>query len=365
MYYVKKNPKVMEELLENDSSITSDDVVGLVHEINVECAMFSYEATHSVLEAYQASLEMSDSAEQAKKDVAAGNVTDAEFVEKPKEDDKPNDDKSKADEKPATQANAKAQEQAKKGIFQRIKSALQTIWNKIKELFQRFVNWIANKIESTDKFLDKVKDKKLGTVKIESHDFAGVFNRIRSVNEQGKKLFEVARKGFEDILDKGKKARPSKEILEAIAANRDEMNEYLSNINKSWFSSERYRFGDKANFPSVIKEGLLGEKKEREWKGEDLVKILKDNKDIRKTLEKLSFSTLDHIKLYSNYNSNANSLNATISGVFGVVGYEQFASFIMYASNKSAAMMAQTVLVAQSTIMELRAAINKCANASA
>ena len=197
MLYIKKNPEVMEELMEDMSSVTSDDVVGLAQEINMECAMYSFEATHSVLEAYEVSLEMSDGAEQAKRDVEAGNVTDAEVVDKPAADNKVN-------------------EKAKKGIFTRIKEALKSLWNKIKEMFQRFVNWITSKIESTDKFLEKFKDKKLGSAKIESHDFAEVFKRVKSVNEQGKKMFDAAKKGMEEILAKGKDAKADKEFIELV-----------------------------------------------------------------------------------------------------------------------------------------------------
>ena len=345
MLYIKKNPEVMEELMEDMSSVTSDDVVGLAQEINMECAMLAYEVNHSVLESYEISLEMSDGAEQAKRDVEAGNVTDAEIV-----------DGNKSDNKAAS--DNKVNEKAKKGIFERIKAALQSIWNKIKELFQRFINWIVSKIESTDKFLAKYKDKKLGSVKLETHDFAEVFKRIRSVNEQGKKLFEIAKKGLDEILAKGKKANASNELKQAFDESRDEFNAYIDAMNKSWSPSAKMVAGDQGNFPSVIKAGLLGEKKEREWKGEELIKILQDNKDIRKTLEKLNFSTLDNIKLLANYNKNASGL--TISFGFS---YERIASFIIYAANKSAAMMSQTVLVAQSIIMELRAAINKCADA--
>ena len=338
MLYIKKNPEVMEELMEDMSSVTSDDVVGLVQEINTECAMYSFEATHSVLEAYEVSLEMSDGAEQAKRDVEAGNVTDAEVVDKPAADNKVN-------------------EKAKKGILERVKIALQNIWNKIKELFQRFINWIVSKIESTDKFLEKYKGKKLGSAKIESHDFAEVFKRVRTVNDQGKKLFDIAKKGLDEILAKGKKATGSDELKAAIVDSHDELEEYCKHLKSSWITSARIVAGDQDNFPSVIKAGLLGEKKEREWKGEELIKILQDNKDIRKTLEKLNFSTLDNIKLLNNYVKNCSAIQSI------GFSYNLIANFIIYAANKSAAMMSQTVLVAQSTIMELRAAINKCADA--
>lgn len=338
MLYIKKNPEVMEDLMEDMSTVTSDDVVGLVQEINMECAMYSFEATHSVLEAYEVSLEMSDSAEQAKRDVEAGNVTDAEVVDKPAADNKVN-------------------EKAKKGVLERVKTALQNIWNKIKELFQRFINWIVSKIESTDKFLEKYKDKKLGSAKIESHDFAEVFKRVRAVNDQGKKLFDIAKKGLDEILAKGKKAVASDELKAAFAESHDEVEEYCKHLKSSWITSARIVAGDQDNFPSVIKAGLLGEKKEREWKGEELIKILQDNKDIRKTLEKLNFSTLDNIKLLNNYVKNCSAIRS-----FGFT-YNIIANFIIYAANKSAAMMSQTVLVAQATIMELRAAINKCADA--
>ena len=338
MLYIKKNPEVMEDLMEDMSTITSDDVVGLVQEINMECAMYSFEATHSVLEAYEVSLEMSDGAEQAKRDVEAGNVTDAEVVDKPAADNKVN-------------------EKAKKGILERVKTALQNIWNKIKELFQRFINWIVSKIESTDKFLEKYKGKKLGSAKIESHDFAEVFKRVRTVNDQGKKLFDIAKKGLDEILAKGKKATGSDELKAAIVDSHDELEEYCKHLKSSWITSARIVAGDQDNFPSVIKAGLLGEKKEREWKGEELIKILQDNKDIRKTLEKLNFSTLDNIKLLNNYVKNCSAIQSI------GFSYNLIANFIIYAANKSAAMMSQTVLVAQATIMELRSAINKCADA--
>lgn len=343
MLYIKKNPEVMEELMEDMSSVTSDDVVGLAQEINMECAMLTFEVNHSVLESYEASLEMSsDSFADAKNNIASGNVEDAEFREAGKDDAK-------------SAADNKVNEKAKKGILERVKTALQSIWNKIKELFQRFVNWIVSKIESTDKFLEKYKDKKLGSVKIESHDFAEVFKRVRTVNDQGKKLFDIAKKGLDEILAKGKKAIASDELKAALVDSHDEVEEYCKHLKSSWITSARIVAGDQDNFPSVIKAGLLGEKKEREWKGEELIKILQDNKDIRKTLEKLNFSTLDNIKLLNNYIKNCSAIQSI------GFSYNHIANFIIYAANKSAAMMSQTVLVAQSTIMELRAAINKCA----
>lgn len=351
MLYVKVNHDVMNDSTLLESNTTSTDVIGAAYEIDLECMDFAFDMGHIALEAYQESilLEMSDGAESAKKDVEAGNVTDAEFKPAPSNNDK-KDDKST---EPAKKEESKPSDSKDNmGIFARIKAFIKKVWEKIKELFRRFINWITGKIGSNEDFIKKFEGQKLGKIKKELPDYAESFKRVLESNNTAKKLYDAA-------------AKMNQYCKELVASNADEeaVNEMIIKL----MGDSRFMGSNAASFDAVVKERIdyiIADTKEREVDGTQLLNVLKQNKDIQ---TKLTNITKEYEKTLKEIDKKADGkwfeINTTTESGDGKKVVHYGALLCKKIATLSARLATGTITQSQKLIVGIRSAIQECAKA--
>ena len=314
MLYIKKHgEEVMEENLITDSKET--DVLEIAHEIEMECAMFSFEVTHSLVEAYEVEV-----------DKTAGVVTE--------------DDSAPAD----------------KSIWQKIKDFIGKIIAKIKELFTRFVNWLSTKILSNDKFLERFKGQKLGKIKAEAYDYEEGFKRVKVINSVAVEEFNVVKKAFNEIMATGKHT-DSDELKKILDESKKRCEEIAMKSGKpdDFNAVQKYSKDFHEGYFEGTKQFILTEKKERELDGNKLLKILEANKDIKNTLQKVSTTFIEQLKF-------------TMKAVDGLKEGNtdpEVRVYINYTINFNIKQCQATFQAAQILIASIRSHISACAKAAA
>ena len=323
MLYIKKakieEPVVTMEDFEEAGSSTWYDVRECAFDIELECARFEFENTHLLLEAYQATLEEDE-------------TTDAEFKEV--------DDGKDSSAKQSVESN--------KGFIEKVRGWIKKIWEKIKALTGKFINWITNKLGSNEKFISRFKNVKLGKIKKELPDFDASFKRINESDTLAKGLYKIASNMHEYAKDFVAQGDFDQNFVNAIA---------------NLISNRRLSTDTKVD--GVIKEildGQIVDKKEREVDGSQLLAIFERNKDISKSITNI---TKEYSKVLSSIDSKMNKY-------FGDIGFLQAnANTIKYdkvmvktLATISARVSTGTIKNAQILITGIRSAITACANNS-
>lgn len=355
MLYIKVNPDVVQKSTLLEYSTTSADVASAAYEIDMECMDFAFDMGHIALEAYQESIlmEMSDSAEAAKKDVEAGNVTDAEYKPAPANNDKKEDSTVKMSEPEKKEESKPSDSKENMGIFARIKAFIKKIWQRIKDLFHRFINWITGKIGSNEDFIKKFEGQKLGKIKKELPDYAESFKRVMESNTTAKKLYDAA-------------AKMNQYCKELVANNADEeaVNEMIIKL----MGDSRFMGSDANSFDAVVRERvdyIIADTKEREVDGNQLLNILKQNKDIQ---SKLTNITKEYEKTLKEIEKKADGkwfeINVHADRADGKKVIHYGSILCQKIATLSARLASGTITQSQKLIVGIRSAIQECAKAA-
>ena len=281
----------------------SVDLESMAHEIEMECAIYKFENMHTAVESYHAVME----------EEAAGG------------DDKGRFDKFK--EKVGA-------------VKDRFLKFLKSIWQRIKDMFNRVIYWVTTKISSNKSFAEKMGKENLGKVKVK-YDYKTSFENMSKAQDNLTSLGDQYMKVMSS--DYGKSASRD---ARNDSDKADEINERLLN-----HYNDVVGIGHPGSYNEIkdeFRKGIVVEKEE-DVEGKTLLGILNSAAPTVDGFKRFNVGIMNFFKAIEGQIKNP---KGDISVKVGMNIYYKFVSLI-------STLVSINIVSAQKLILAIRSDINR------